>query len=41
MSDRTAGIVGALLGVTVGGILTLYGVRAAIDYVIARAVKAA
>ncbi|MGW7636151.1 hypothetical protein [Streptomyces decoyicus] len=40
MSDRTSSIVGAVLGVTVGGILTLYGVRVAVDWAIARAVQA-
>ncbi|MFI1161421.1 hypothetical protein [Streptomyces sioyaensis] len=41
MSDRTSSIVGAILGVTVGGILTVYGLRAAVDWSIARAVQAA
>lgn len=40
MSDRASSIVGALLGVTVGGILTLYGMRAAVDWAITRAVQA-
>lgn len=39
MSDRTADVVGALIGVALGGIITLYGLRAAVDYVIARAAK--
>ncbi|MFI0156177.1 hypothetical protein [Streptomyces lydicus] len=41
MTDRASSIVGALVGVTVGGVLTLYGVRAAVDWAIARAVRAA
>ncbi|MFF9787131.1 hypothetical protein [Streptomyces nigrescens] len=40
MSDRASSIVGALLGVAVGGILTVYGVRVAIDWAITRAVQA-
>lgn len=40
MSDRASSIVGALLGVAVGGILTVYGMRAAVDWAIARAVQA-
>lgn len=40
MSDRASSIVGAVLGVTVGGILTVYGMRAAIDWAIARAARA-
>ncbi|MEW1754131.1 hypothetical protein [Streptomyces angustmyceticus] len=39
MSDRTSSIVGAVLGVAVGGILTVYAVRAAVDWAIARAVR--
>lgn len=38
--DVASSIVGAVLGVTVGGILTLYGMRATVDWAIARAVKA-
>ncbi|MFJ8677280.1 hypothetical protein [Streptomyces sp. NPDC093589] len=40
MSDRTSSIVGAVLGVTLGGILTLYATRAAIDWAITRAIAA-
>lgn len=40
MSDRTSSIVGAVLGVTVGGILTWTAARATVDWAIARAVKA-
>lgn len=40
MSDRTSSLVGAVLGVTVGGILTVCGMRAAVGWVIARAVQA-
>ncbi|MEU7435671.1 hypothetical protein AB0B07_33260 [Streptomyces sioyaensis] len=40
MSDRTSSIVGAVLGVAVGGVLTVYGMRVAIDWAIARAVQA-
>ncbi|MEW9521869.1 hypothetical protein [Streptomyces tubercidicus] len=39
MSDRASSIVGAVLGVAVGGILTVYGVRVAIDWTIARAAR--
>lgn len=40
MSDRASSVVGALLGVALGGILTLYATRIAVDWAIARAVKA-
>jgi len=40
VSDRASSIVGAVLGVAVGGVLTVYGVRVAVDWVIARAVQA-
>ncbi|MFI7096760.1 hypothetical protein [Streptomyces lydicus] len=39
--DVAASIVGAVLGVAVGGVLTLYAVRAAVDWAITRAVKTA
>ena len=38
--DVASSIVGAVLGVTLGGILTVYGVRAAVDWAITRAVQA-
>ncbi|MFE1767251.1 hypothetical protein ACFW81_23910 [Streptomyces angustmyceticus] len=38
--DVASSIVGAVLGVAVGGVFTLYGVRAAIDWAITRAVQA-
>ncbi|MFF3547109.1 hypothetical protein ACFYXD_35390 [Streptomyces platensis] len=38
--DVASSIVGVVLGVAVGGILTLYGVRVAVDWAIARAVQA-
>ncbi|MFJ6608175.1 hypothetical protein [Streptomyces lydicus] len=41
MSDRVSIIVGAVLGVTVGGVLTVYAVRATVDWAITRAVKTA
>lgn len=40
MTDRASSLVGVVLGVTVGGILTLYAVRAAVDWAITRAVQA-
>lgn len=40
MSDRTSSIVGVVLGAAVGGILTLYGMRVAVDWAITRAVQA-
>ncbi|MGY5127335.1 hypothetical protein [Streptomyces nigrescens] len=40
MSDRASSLVGAAIGVTIGGILTLYGMRIAVDWAIARAVQA-
>lgn len=40
MSDRASSLVGAAIGVTLGGILTLYGMRAIADYAIARAIAA-
>lgn len=39
MSNRVSSIVGAVLGVTIGGILTAYAVRAAVDWAITRAVQ--
>lgn len=38
--DVSSSIVGAVLGAALGGILTVYGVRVAIDWAIARAVQA-
>jgi hypothetical protein len=40
VSDRASSIVGVVLGVTLGGILTVYGVRAAVDWALTRAVQA-
>ncbi|BCK74067.1 hypothetical protein Srufu_080200 (plasmid) [Streptomyces libani subsp. rufus] len=40
MSDRACTAVGALIGVTLGGVLTLAAARTAIDWAIARAIKA-
>ncbi|MFG2532766.1 hypothetical protein [Streptomyces sp. NPDC048516] len=40
MSDRACSLVGALIGVTAGAVLTLAAARAAVDWVIAQAAKA-
>jgi hypothetical protein len=40
VSDRASSVVGAVIGITVGGVLTLYGMRALADYAIARAIAA-
>ena len=39
MSDRASSILGAILGVTLGGVLTVYGLSAAVDWAITRAAK--
>lgn len=38
--DVASSLVGVILGVAVGSVLTLYGMRAAVDWAIARAVQA-